>query len=108
MLDEWALLFLPELPCSLTPLCCLAAFLKDQLNTIQEEHSQDLKLLHLEVLNLRQQLRDVKEEEDKAQDEVQRLTATLEMASETKVWVRSSETHARGRSRLEEATGPSD
>ncbi|ELK27732.1 Coiled-coil domain-containing protein 150, partial [Myotis davidii] len=61
-----------------------AAFLKDRLHTMQEEHSQDLKLLHLEVLNLRQQLRDVKEEEDKAQDEVQRLTATLEMASETK------------------------
>ncbi|XP_059558622.1 coiled-coil domain-containing protein 150 isoform X2 [Myotis daubentonii] len=61
-----------------------AAFLKDRLNTMQEEHSQDLKLLHLEVLNLRQQLRDVKEEEDKAQEEVQRLTATLEMASETK------------------------
>ncbi|XP_077010643.1 coiled-coil domain-containing protein 150 isoform X6 [Tamandua tetradactyla] len=60
------------------------AFLKDQLNTIQEEHSKDLKLLHLEVMNLRQQLRDVKEEEDKAQDEVQRLTATLEIASETK------------------------
>ena len=34
---------------------------------------------------MRQQLRDVKEEEDKAQDEVQRLTATLEIASETKV-----------------------
>ncbi|XP_070098192.1 coiled-coil domain-containing protein 150 isoform X9 [Equus caballus] len=60
------------------------AFLKDRLNTIQEEHSKDLKLLHLEVMNLRQQLRDVKEEEDKAQDEVQRLTATLEIASETK------------------------
>ncbi|XP_051046162.1 LOW QUALITY PROTEIN: coiled-coil domain-containing protein 150 [Phodopus roborovskii] len=60
------------------------AFLKDQLNTIQEEHSTDLKLLHLEVMNLRQQLKDVKEEEDKAQDEVQRLTATLEIASETK------------------------
>ncbi|KAF5910614.1 hypothetical protein HPG69_004702 [Diceros bicornis minor] len=60
------------------------ALLKDRLNTIQEEHSKDLKLLHLEVMNLRQQLRDVKEEEDKAQDEVQRLTATLEMASETK------------------------
>ncbi|XP_047402391.1 coiled-coil domain-containing protein 150 [Sciurus carolinensis] len=60
------------------------AFLKDRLNTIQEEHSKDLKLLHLEVTNLRQQLRDVREEEDKAQDEVQRLTATLEIASETK------------------------
>ncbi|CAO2616230.1 Coiled-coil domain-containing protein 150 [Lemmus lemmus] len=54
------------------------AFLKDQLNTIQEEHSTDLKLLHLEVLSLRQQLKDVKEEEDTAQDEVQRLTGTLE------------------------------
>lgn len=60
------------------------AFLKDRLNTIQEEHSRDLKLLQLEVMNLRQQLRDVKEEEDKAQDEVQRLTVTLERASETK------------------------
>ncbi|XP_011224259.1 coiled-coil domain-containing protein 150 isoform X1 [Ailuropoda melanoleuca] len=60
------------------------AFLKDRLNAIQEEHSRDLKLLHVEVMNLRQQLRDVKEEEDKAQEEVQRLTATLEIASETK------------------------
>ncbi|XP_037598019.1 coiled-coil domain-containing protein 150 [Cebus imitator] len=60
------------------------AFLKDQLNTVQDEHSKDLKLLHLEVMNLRQQLRAVKEEEDKAQDEVQRLTATLEIASQTK------------------------
>ncbi|XP_065786985.1 coiled-coil domain-containing protein 150 isoform X1 [Muntiacus reevesi] len=59
-------------------------FLKERLNTIQEEHSKDLRLLQLEVMNLRQQLRDVKEEEDKAQDEVQRLTATLEIASETK------------------------
>ncbi|XP_063551133.1 coiled-coil domain-containing protein 150 isoform X4 [Gorilla gorilla gorilla] len=60
------------------------AFLKDRLNAIQEEHSKDLKLLHLEVMNLRQQLRAVKEEEDKAQNEVQRLTATLEIASQTK------------------------
>nr|XP_033715817.1 coiled-coil domain-containing protein 150 isoform X2 [Tursiops truncatus] len=35
-------------------------------------------------MNLRQQLRDVKEKEDKAQDEVQRLTVTLQLASETK------------------------
>ncbi|XP_053071461.1 coiled-coil domain-containing protein 150 isoform X3 [Acinonyx jubatus] len=60
------------------------ALLKDQLNATQEKHTKDLKLLHLEVMNLRQQLRDVKEEEDKAQEEVQRLTATLEVASETK------------------------
>lgn len=70
---------LPSVPCP--------AFLKDQLNTIQEEHSTDLKLLHLEVLSLRQQLKDVKEEEDTAQDEVQRLTGTLETAIETKVCV---------------------
>ncbi|OBS57256.1 hypothetical protein A6R68_11619, partial [Neotoma lepida] len=61
------------------------AFLKDQLTTIQQEHCMDLKLLRLEVMNLRQQLKDVKEQEDKAQDEVQRLTATLEMATETKM-----------------------
>uniref|UniRef100_A0A8C0VWY3 Coiled-coil domain-containing protein 150 n=1 Tax=Castor canadensis TaxID=51338 RepID=A0A8C0VWY3_CASCN len=60
------------------------ALLRDRLNAIQEEHSKDLKLLHFEVTNLRQELRDVKGEEDKAQDEVQRLTATLEIASETK------------------------
>ncbi|KAM9085258.1 coiled-coil domain-containing protein 150 isoform 2-T2 [Megaptera novaeangliae] len=58
--------------------------LKERLNTIQEEHSKDLKLLQLEVMNLRQQLRDVKEKEDKVQDEVQRLTVTLQLASETK------------------------
>lgn len=77
--------------CSVTLLRCLVAFLKDRLNTIQEEHSKDLKLLHREVMNLRQQLRHIKEEEDKAQDEVQRLTTTLEIASETKVWVQSCE-----------------
>ncbi|KAM9664780.1 LOW QUALITY PROTEIN: coiled-coil domain-containing protein 150 [Trichechus inunguis] len=60
------------------------AFLKDRLNSIQEEHSRDLNLLHLEVMNLRRQLKVLKEEEDRAQNEVQRLTATLEIASETK------------------------
>ncbi|XP_049629131.1 coiled-coil domain-containing protein 150 [Suncus etruscus] len=60
------------------------AFLKERLKMIQEEHSKDLKLLNLEVINLRKQLKDVKEEEDRAQDKVQRLTATLEIASETK------------------------
>lgn len=69
----------------MTLLSCLIDFLKEKLNTVQEEHSRDLKLLQLEVMNLRQQLRDVKEKEDKAQDEVQRLTVTLQLASETKV-----------------------
>lgn len=84
MLDEFLILFFLDLS---TALCTSGpvAFLKDRLNTIQEEHSKDLKLLHREVMNLRQQLRDIKEEEDKAQDEVQRLTTTLEIASETKV-----------------------
>ncbi|XP_028621618.1 coiled-coil domain-containing protein 150 [Grammomys surdaster] len=60
------------------------AFLNDQLNIIQGEHSKDLKLLQLEVMNLHQQLKVVKEEENRAQDEMQRLTATLEIATETK------------------------
>lgn len=69
----------------MTLLSCLIDFLKERLNTTQEEHSKDLKLLQLEVMNLCQQLRDVKEKEDTAQDEVQRLTVTLQLASETKV-----------------------
>ena len=69
----------------MTLLSCLVDFLKERLNTIQEEHSKDLKLLQLEVMNLHQQLRDVKEKEDKVQDEVQGLTVTLQLASETKV-----------------------
>lgn len=69
----------------MTLLSCLIDFLKERLNTTQEEHCKDLKLLQLEVMNLCQQLRDVKEKEDTAQDEVQRLTVTLQLASETKV-----------------------
>lgn len=69
----------------MTLLSCLIDFLKERLNTTQEEHSKDLKLWQLEVMNLCQQLRDVKEKEDTAQDEVQRLTVTLQLASETKV-----------------------
>jgi hypothetical protein len=69
------------------------AFLNDQLNIIQGEHSKGLKLLQLEVMNLRQQLKVVKEEEDRAQDEMQRLTATLEIATETKVRGQCSVVH---------------
>lgn len=69
------------------------AFLNDQLNIIQGEHSKDLKLLQLEVMNLRQQLKIVKEEEDRAQNEMQRLTATLEIATETKVCGQCSVVH---------------
>ncbi|KAM8788749.1 LOW QUALITY PROTEIN: coiled-coil domain-containing protein 150 [Rhynchonycteris naso] len=58
------------------------AYLKAELNSLQEAHSKDLKLLHLEVMSLRQQLRDVKEEDDKAQDEMQGLMAALEFTSE--------------------------
>ncbi|KAM4836444.1 coiled-coil domain-containing protein 150 isoform 2-T2 [Thomomys bottae] len=58
------------------------AFLKDRLTTIEEEDSKDLELLHHEVMH--QQLRDVQEGEGKAQNEFQRFTATLEIASEIK------------------------
>ncbi|XP_056650119.1 coiled-coil domain-containing protein 150 isoform X2 [Monodelphis domestica] len=57
-----------------------SGYLKDQ-----EEHSQDLREMHLEVMNLHKQLQDVKEEGDKAQDEVQRMSAALEIAAATEM-----------------------
>ncbi|XP_043851747.1 coiled-coil domain-containing protein 150 [Dromiciops gliroides] len=59
--------------------------LKDQLNAPQEEYSQDLREMHLEVMNLHKQLQDVKEEGDKAQDEVQKLSATVEIVAATEL-----------------------
>ncbi|XP_066088643.1 coiled-coil domain-containing protein 150-like [Saccopteryx bilineata] len=58
------------------------AYLEAKLNSLQEAHSKDMKLLHLEVMSLRQQLRDVKGEDDKEQDETQGRTAALEITSE--------------------------
>ncbi|XP_036603011.1 coiled-coil domain-containing protein 150 [Trichosurus vulpecula] len=62
-----------------------SVYMKDQLNALQEEHSQDLREMHLEVMNLHNQLRDMKEEGDKTQNEVQRLSAALEVAAVTKL-----------------------
>ncbi|XP_074071530.1 coiled-coil domain-containing protein 150 isoform X2 [Macrotis lagotis] len=62
-----------------------SVYLRDQLNALGEEHSQDLKEMHLEVINLYKQLRDVKEEGDKAQDEVKRLSAALGIAATPKM-----------------------
>ncbi|XP_072468842.1 coiled-coil domain-containing protein 150 isoform X4 [Notamacropus eugenii] len=62
-----------------------SVYMKDQLSSLQEEHSQDLREMCLEVINLHNQLRAVKEEGEKAQDEVQRLSAALEIAATTKM-----------------------
>ncbi|XP_027721888.1 coiled-coil domain-containing protein 150 [Vombatus ursinus] len=62
-----------------------SVYMKDQLNALQEEHSHDLREMHLEVMNLHKQLRDMKKEGDQAQDEVQRLSAALEIEAATKL-----------------------
>lgn len=63
----------------------LAANLEQRLNTIQEEHMQELKVLQMEARMLCQQLSESREEEEKARDQVQRLSAALEIATATKV-----------------------
>ncbi|XP_068926266.1 coiled-coil domain-containing protein 150 [Petaurus breviceps papuanus] len=61
-----------------------SVYMKNQLTALQEAHPQDLREMHLEVMNLHNQLKDMKEEE-KAQDEVQRLSAVLETAATAKL-----------------------
>uniref|UniRef100_A0A8D0HPG8 Coiled-coil domain-containing protein 150 n=1 Tax=Sphenodon punctatus TaxID=8508 RepID=A0A8D0HPG8_SPHPU len=61
-----------------------AAHLEQRLNTMQEEHMLELKTMHLEVMKLHQQLSEVKDDEEKAQEEVQRLSAALEIATAVK------------------------
>lgn len=55
------------------------------MNAMQEEHLQELKVVQLEAMKLRQQLSEAKEDVEKAQEEVQRLSAALEIATATKV-----------------------
>ncbi|XP_020849285.1 coiled-coil domain-containing protein 150 [Phascolarctos cinereus] len=62
-----------------------SVYMKDQLNALQEEHPHDLGEMHLEVMNLHKQLRDMKKEGNQAQDEVQRLSTTLEITTATKL-----------------------
>ncbi|XP_053900403.1 coiled-coil domain-containing protein 150 isoform X4 [Malaclemys terrapin pileata] len=61
-----------------------AAHLEQRMNTMQEEHLQELKVVQLEAMKLRQQLSEAKEDVEKAQEEVQRLSAALEIATATK------------------------
>ncbi|XP_053133066.1 coiled-coil domain-containing protein 150 isoform X2 [Hemicordylus capensis] len=62
-----------------------AANLEQRLNTIQEEHIQELKVLQTEGRTLYQQLSESREEEGKARDQVQRLSAALEIATAAKL-----------------------
>ncbi|XP_044287756.1 coiled-coil domain-containing protein 150 isoform X2 [Varanus komodoensis] len=62
-----------------------AANLEQRLNTIQEEHMEELKVLQMEGRMLCQQLRESREEEEKARAQAKRLTAALEIATVTKL-----------------------
>uniref|UniRef100_A0A8C4Y3Q4 Coiled-coil domain containing 150 n=1 Tax=Gopherus evgoodei TaxID=1825980 RepID=A0A8C4Y3Q4_9SAUR len=61
-----------------------AAHLEQRMDAMQEEHLQELKVVQLEAMKLRQQLSEAKEDVEKAQEEVQRLSAALEIATATK------------------------
>ncbi|XP_038277410.1 coiled-coil domain-containing protein 150 isoform X3 [Dermochelys coriacea] len=61
-----------------------AAHLEQRMNAMQEEHLQELKVVQLEAMKLRQQLSEAKEDIEKAQEEVQRLSAALEIVTATK------------------------
>ncbi|XP_026503426.1 coiled-coil domain-containing protein 150 isoform X3 [Terrapene carolina triunguis] len=61
-----------------------AAHLEQRMNAMQEEHLQELKVVQLEAMKLLQQLSEAKEDVEKAQEEVQRLSAALEIATATK------------------------
>ncbi|XP_032072539.1 coiled-coil domain-containing protein 150 isoform X2 [Thamnophis elegans] len=61
-----------------------AANLEQRLNTIQEEHMEELKVLQMEGRMLCQQLKESQEEEEKARAHVQKLSAALEIATTTK------------------------
>ncbi|XP_013807611.2 coiled-coil domain-containing protein 150 isoform X1 [Apteryx mantelli] len=62
-----------------------AAQLEQRLNAVQEEHLQEMKVVQQEAMKLHQQLSDMKEAEEKAKEEVQRLSAALEIRTATKM-----------------------
>ncbi|XP_064371206.1 coiled-coil domain-containing protein 150 isoform X2 [Dromaius novaehollandiae] len=62
-----------------------AAQLEQQLNAMQEEHLQEMKVVQQEAMKLCQQLSDMKEAEEKAKEEVQRLSAALEIRTATQM-----------------------
>ncbi|XP_077175400.1 coiled-coil domain-containing protein 150 isoform X2 [Paroedura picta] len=61
-----------------------AANLKRRLDTIQEEHLQELKVLQAEGMTLRQQVSDLRDEAEEARERAERLSAALEIATATK------------------------
>ncbi|GCB70696.1 hypothetical protein scyTo_0010833 [Scyliorhinus torazame] len=78
----------------------------DRLAVMQEEHIQELKKMQREIMRFRQQLSEVSEEKEAAHEEIERLSAALEMATATKIW-RSTPIHsARGCHVLSRATQP--
>ncbi|XP_043926438.1 coiled-coil domain-containing protein 150 [Protopterus annectens] len=62
-----------------------SAHLTERLTALQEEHLQELKKVQREMMRLRQQLRELNEEKEAAQEEIQRLSAALETATATKM-----------------------
>uniref|UniRef100_H3AYZ0 Coiled-coil domain containing 150 n=1 Tax=Latimeria chalumnae TaxID=7897 RepID=H3AYZ0_LATCH len=61
-----------------------SAQLAERLKSVQEEHIQELRTVQREMMRLRQQLCEVNEEKEAAQDELHRLSAALEIATATK------------------------
>ncbi|NXC73655.1 CC150 protein, partial [Anhinga anhinga] len=62
-----------------------AAQLEQRLNAIQEEHVQEMKIVQQEAMKLRQSLSDMKEAEEKAKADVQRLSTALEITTASKM-----------------------
>lgn len=63
----------------------VAAQLEQRLNSIHEEHLQEMKIVQQEAMKLHQHLSDVKEAEEKAKEDVQRLRTALEITTASKV-----------------------
>ncbi|XP_019378426.1 PREDICTED: coiled-coil domain-containing protein 150, partial [Gavialis gangeticus] len=61
-----------------------AAHLEQRLSAVQEEHLQELKAIQLELLTSHQRLSEAQEAEEKAKEDIQRLSSALEMATATK------------------------
>ncbi|XP_060689897.1 coiled-coil domain-containing protein 150-like [Hemiscyllium ocellatum] len=56
----------------------------NRLAAMEAEHVQELKKMQWEIMHFRQQLSEVSEEKEAAQEEIERLSTALEMATATK------------------------
>ncbi|XP_078267093.1 coiled-coil domain-containing protein 150-like isoform X5 [Rhinoraja longicauda] len=56
----------------------------DQLAALQEEHVQEVKKIQRDIMRFRQQLNEVSEEKEAAEEEIERLSAALEITTTTK------------------------